>query len=233
MIENLPLYVSIVFGLTALITVSFIYKPLQRLSFSSTFAKIVMFLIPFWMLFQSALAIMGFYLNTSALPPRLPVFAVFPSFLTIIFLFVLARKDLISRLPLRTLTLLSIIRIPGEFVLLWLYQNGQVPQLMTFEGRNFDILSGITAPFIAWLAFRGAKVNRPLLLTWNILALILLINIVTIAVLSARTPFQQLAFDQPNVGVLYFPFIWLPSIVVPIVFFTHFVSIYQLLKKNN
>ena len=46
-----------------------------------------------------------------------------------------------------------------------------IPQLMTFEGRNFDILSGITAPIIYWLAFRSGKTNRPLLIIWNILAL--------------------------------------------------------------
>ena len=104
---------------------------------------------------------------------------------------------------------------------------------MTFEGRNFDILSGISAPIMAWLAFRNGKINRPLLLIWNVLALLLLINIVTNAILSVPSPLQKFAFDQPNVGILYFPFIWLPSTVVPIVLFSHLVSFYQLLKKDT
>ena len=233
MIENLPLYVSLVFLLTALITVSFLYQPLQRLSFSITSAKLLMLLLPFWLLFQASLSITGFYLNEQTFPPRLFVFAFLPAILTIVLLFVFTRKDLLTRLPLRTLTLLHIIRIPVEIVLFWLFQHGHVPQLMTFEGRNFDILSGITAPFIAWLSFRNGKINRPLLLIWNAFALILLINIVTNAILSVPSPLQKFAFDQPNVGVLYFPFIWLPSSVVPIVLFSHLVSFYQLLKKNN
>ena len=233
MIENLPLYVSLVFLLTALITVSFLYQPLQRLSFSITSAKFLMLLLPFWLLFQASLSITGFYLNEQSVPPRLFIFALLPALLTITLLFIFTRKDLLSRLPLRTLTLLHIIRIPVEIVLLWLFQNGQVPQLMTFEGRNFDILSGITAPIMAWLAFRNGKINRPLLLIWNVFALLLLINIVTNAFLSVPTPLQKFAFDQPNVGILYFPFIWLPSIVVPVVFFSHLVSFYQLLKKDN
>ena len=232
MIENLPLYVSLIFLLTALITVSFIYQPLQRLSFSIPSAKILMLLLPFWLLFQASLSITGFYLNEQSIPPRLFVFALLPALLTIALLFIFTRKDLLLRLPLRTLTLLHIIRIPVEIVLFWLFQNGQVPQLMTFEGRNFDILSGITAPIIAWLAFRNGKINRPLLLIWNFFALLLLINIVTNAILSLPSPLQKLAFDQPNIGVLYFPFIWLPSTVVPIVFFSHLVSFYQLLKKR-
>jgi hypothetical protein len=121
--------------------------------------------------------------------------------------------------------------VPVEIVLLWLYQAGQVPQLMTFEGRNFDILSGLTAPVVAWLAFRGGKVNRPLLIVWNLFALALLLNILTIAVLSLETAFQKFAFDQPNRGVLYFPFVWLPAIIVPIVFVSHIISLRQLFRR--
>jgi hypothetical protein len=102
---------------------------------------------------------------------------------------------------------------------------------MTFEGRNFDILSGLTAPIIFWVAFRNGKINRPLLIGWNILCLLLLLNIVTNAFLAFPGPFQQFAFDQPNRGVQFFPFIWLPSIVVPIVLFCHLASLCQLLKS--
>ncbi|MBA4183709.1 MAG: hypothetical protein H0X49_06820, partial [Acidobacteria bacterium] len=175
--------------------------------------------------FQAALASSGFYLLVDVFPPRLPLFAVIPALVLIILLFIFARKDFISRIPLKTLTLLHVIRIPVEIVLLWLFQNGQVPQLMTFEGRNFDILSGLTAPIIAWLAFRNGKTNRPLLIAWNIFALLLLINIVANAVLSIPSPFQQLAFEQPNRAVLYFPFVWLPSVVVPVVLFCHLASL--------
>lgn len=104
---------------------------------------------------------------------------------------------------------------------------------MTFEGRNLDILSGLTAPVIAWLAFRGSKINRPLLVAWNLLALGLLLNILINAILALETPFQQFAFDQPNRGVLYFPFIWLPAIIVPIVFVSHAVSLRELLKRSQ
>jgi hypothetical protein len=123
--------------------------------------------------------------------------------------------------------------VPVEIVLLWLYQHGQVPQLMTFEGRNFDILSGLTAPLVAWLTFRGGRMNRSLLILWNLLAFGLLLNIMTNAILSLETPFQQFAFEQPNRGVLYFPFIWLPAIIVPIVFVSHVISLWQLLKQKT
>jgi hypothetical protein len=102
---------------------------------------------------------------------------------------------------------------------------------MTFEGRNFDILSGITAPFIAFYAFRKPQPDKKLLLVWNIICLGLLLNIVINAVLSAPFPFQQFAFDHPNTAVLYFPFTFLTSCVVPVVLFSHLASIRQLLKR--
>ncbi|MDQ3749582.1 MAG: hypothetical protein M3367_11330 [Acidobacteriota bacterium] len=228
MIENLPSYVSTAFILTTFLTVGFLFYAFRQTVSDTTAAKILFALVPLWLIFQAALASSGFYLSVDVFPPRLPFFAVIPAIVLIILLFIFARKNFISRLSIKTLTLLHVIRIPVEIVLLWLFQNGQVPQLMTFEGRNFDILSGLTAPIIAWLAFRNGKTNRPLLIVWNIFALLLLINIVTNAVLSIPSPFQQLAFEQPNRAVLYFPFVWLPSVVVPVALFCHLASLNKL-----
>lgn len=233
MIENLPAYVPIIFILTTFLTVGIFLYALKRGAFTSTPTKILSFLLPFWLIFQATLAVGGFYLNTEAVPPRLMLFAFVPALATIILLFIFARKNFIEQLPLRALTYLHVIRIPVELVLLWLFQAGLVPQLMTFEGRNFDILAGITAPLAAWLAFRGGKTNRPLLIVWNLLALGTLLNIVINAVLSFPFPFQQFAFDQPNRGLLYFPFLWLPSIVVPIVLFSHLASLWKLVRGGN
>jgi hypothetical protein len=232
MIENLPLYIVVIFILTTLLTVGIFQYAVKRAEFNSKTSNIINFFLPFWLFLQATLAAAGFYQNTNSLPPRLFAFALFPAILGIMALFVFSR-DFIEKLPLQTLTLLSIIRIPVELVLLWLFQNGQVPELMTFEGRNFDILSGITAPIAAWFAFRKGQINRPILIVWNILCLILLINIVSHAALSLPSPIQQLAFDQPNKAVLYFPFIWLPSTIVPIVLFCHLASFWQLLKQSK
>jgi hypothetical protein len=232
MIENLPGYVSILFILTTFLTVGIFLHAVKRGDFNSAAAKILSFLLPFWLIFQAGLAFTGFYLKTDSLPPRLPFFAILPALLLIIALFIFARKDFIQRLPLKILTILHVIRIPVEMVLLWLFQAGQIPQLMTFEGRNFDILSGFTAHLIYWLAFRG-DTNRLLLIIWNFMALGLLINIVANAFLSFPFSFQQFAFDQPNRAVLYFPFVWLPSVIVPVVLFCHLASLWQLFSKDS
>ena len=159
MIGNLPAYVSITFILTTLLTVGIFLYAIKRGAFSSVAAKFLSFLIPFWLFFQAVLATGSFYAKTDSVPPRIAVFGIIPAFLLITALFVFARKDFISQLSLKTLTILHFVRVPVELVLLWLFQAGQIPQLMTFEGRNYDILSGLTAPLVFWLAFRGGKTN--------------------------------------------------------------------------
>jgi hypothetical protein len=233
MIENLPGYVSITFILTTFLTVGFLLSAVKKTVFDTNGAKILIFLLAFWIIFSAILALNGFYLNSEAFPPRVVIFGVAPALLVILAYFVFFRKNFIEKLPLKTLTLLSVIRIPVEIVLLWLFQGGLVPQSMTFEGRNFDILSGITAPVIYFLAFRGGRVNRPLLIGWNILALALLFNIVITAILAFPSINPQLPVELQNRGVAYFPFIWLPAIVVPIVFFTHLASLWKLAKDSS
>lgn len=233
MIENLPVYISVTFIATTFITVIFFIYAVKQTVFDTKAAKIFLFLLSFWLIFQMILGLGEFYLKTDIIPPRILFAGVFPALLLIISYFTFARKSFIEKLPLKTLTILHIIRIPVEIVLLWLFQKKLIPEIMTFEGRNFDILSGLTAPVIVWLGFRNGKINRPVLIIWNILALGLLFNIVITAILSFPFPFQQFAFDQPNRAVLYFPFVWLPTVVVPIVLFSHLISLWQLLTGKE
>lgn len=159
------------------------------------------------------------------LPPRF-LLAVLPTLVLISVLFSLQNgRKWLSELDIKMLTYLHVVRVPVELVLLGLYFSGGVPQIMTFEGRNFDILSGITAPFIVHYGIIQQRLSPILMLLWNIVCLLLLLNIVSIAILSAPFPFQQYSFDQPNIAILYFPFIWLPACIVPLVLFSHLVCI--------
>jgi hypothetical protein len=118
-----------------------------------------------------------------------------------------------------------VVRVPVEITLYLLYQHHLVPASMTFEGRNFDILSGLTAPFIYYLAARRTNFSRPVLIIWNIAALALLLNIVATAILAFPSPLQTIAFDQPNRAITFFPYVWLPSFVVPAVLYAHLAAL--------
>lgn len=221
--ENLPQFISIVFGLTTILTVGLFYKATNN-------SKATLLIILSWLVLQTLIGLTGFYNVTDTIPPRF-LLLVFPPILLIIGLFITSKgRQYIDSLDTKTLTILHSVRIPVEIVLFWLFVNKTVPELMTFEGRNFDILSGLTSPIIFYFGFIKKQLNRKIILTWNFICLGLLINIVANAVLSAPFPFQKFAFDQPNIAVLYFPFNWLPSCVVPLVLLSHLATIKQLLN---
>jgi hypothetical protein len=217
---------------TTFVTAGIFLSAVRTTAERSILGKVVLFLIPFWLIFQFVLAASGFYQNTQSLPPRLFVFGLGPALLLIIISFLIARENFVSILPLTVLTAIHVIRIPVELTLSWLSQARVVPEIMTYHGTNFDIISGLTAPVAFYFALKNTAVSRYVLTGWNLLALGLVLNVVITAILCVPSPVQRLAFDQPNIAVLHSPYIWLPTVVVPIVFFCHFASLYQLLKRR-
>ena len=224
--EDLPLWISILFAGTVVGAIAW-FK-------ASTTSRKFLFIAVTWALLQSVLAIKGVFLDTFSLPPRIMALGVAPPLLLIILLFNTTKgKAFIDALHLKTLTWFHSIRIAVEIVLVLLFHQGLISVYMTFEGANFDILSGITAPAIAYFAFRNAEPNRNLLLAWNIFCLLLLLIIIFISALAVPSPFQKISPDQPNIAILYFPFNLLPSVVVPLVFFAHLVAIRRLTQNQK
>ena len=217
--NEIAMFTKIGFVLVVLLTVGFFSFIVKK--------KKAVFLVVLWMVITGILGFVGFY-KTPGIPPRF-IFLIGPG---IVFVLILAffnkQKSFYKTLDIRWLTLIHSVRIPVEIILYAIFLDGVVPKSMTFEGYNFDLLSGISAPVIYYLAFIKKTIGKLGLIAWNILCLTLLFNILVIAIFSARTPFQLWAFDQPNVGVTYFPFVWLPSVVVPIVLFCHVASIKKL-----
>ena len=237
MIENLPAYISLIFGLTTIATLLLFCLAVKKSASEKTNKKatIVFFVLVIWLIIQAVLTLKNIYNSaTNSMPPKILLIGTFPAFLTIILLFVTTGgRQFIDSLPLTYITYVNIVRIPVELVLLSLCLNKAVPQLMTFEGRNFDIVSGITAPFIAYYGFTKGKLSNKLILAWNLICLALLMNIVVDALLSAPFPFQRFAFDQPNIAIFNFPFSWLPTFIVPIVLFGHLTSIWRYFRNKS
>lgn len=162
----------------------------------------------------------GFFENTNAVPPRI-LFLLLPLVALVIFLY---RQIDVEKINLPLLIGVHVVRIPVELTLHELYLRGKLPVIMTYEGWNFDIVVGISAVLllIYWLWRRP---NPTLLRWWNYFGLVMLSIIVITAILSAPGPLQQLAFDQPNVAILSYPFTLLPGVVVPLVALSHLLSL--------
>ena len=161
MIESLPFYVTAVFVLTTILTIGLLFRIFSRIRPVVFSSKLLTFIIPFWLVLTAFLSMGGFYAQFDSVPPRITTFGILPPLLLIAGYFIVF-GDFVDRLSLKALSWLNVVRVPVELVLLWLSQNGLVPQEMTFKGRNLDILAGLTAPLVAWLAFRGGRVNRPI-----------------------------------------------------------------------
>lgn len=221
--ETLPLYIYGTFVLTVLAAIYLFVK--------ASASRWLVFVLLGWLVLTGALAWMGFFQVTDTLPPRFLI-AVLPPLICLTILFSTSKgRAWLDQFDLKTLTLLQTMRIPVELVLYWLFLYQLTPELMTFEGRNFDILSGITAPLVYYFAFVQNKWRPQFLLIWNIVTLGILLFTVSNGILSAPSPVQQFAFEQSNVAVLLFPFIWLPAVVVPIAYYAHLISIRLLWKK--
>lgn len=226
MITDLPIYVYATFFVALVFVLAMFY-------FSSNKNIKLIIGILIWGALHSVLALTGFYENTKTIPPRL-MLIVFPIVVVIISsVFSIKMKNWLSSLNLKQLMYLHAVRIPVELTLFWLFASNYVPEIITFEGQNFDIIAGITAPLVALIAFRAKIINKTLLWIWHITSIILLANIVINALLSTPTVFQQIAFNQPNVAIYKFPFLLLPGIIVPLVLISNIAGFVILSRRKN
>ena len=223
--EKLPVYVPLVFGLTTVLALWLLYQATHQ-------SKVVVTGAALWLVGQSALALSGFYWITDTLPPRM-LLLVLPPLLLIAALFGSGKgRRFIQQLNPAVLTLIHLVRVPVELVLFWLFVHGTVPELMTFEGRNFDILAGLSAPVVYYYGYVKGRLPKSVLVGWNLVCLGLLFNIVIHGILSVPTPLQQFGFEQPNIALLYFPYVALPGFIVPLVLFSHLATLRHLLNRE-
>jgi hypothetical protein len=231
MLNYEPLFVSVVFLMTVFLTLLLVYRLVLNSCLTKKQANGVLLGLSAWIIFQMAMSFSLFYaISPEVNPPKFPLL-VAPPLLFILFLFLReSGRRFMDSLSLKKLTGISVVRIPVEFVLYFLALYHAIPELMTFEGANFDILAGISSLIIGGIAFRGNKIRVKMLLIWNIISLGLLFTIIALAVLSSPFSFQQLAFTTPNLAILYFPYALLPAFIVPVVLLSHLVSIRKLLR---
>jgi hypothetical protein len=222
--NNLPVYLSILFIVCTAYTLIILYVASNKSN------KVVLISLG-WIALQGLLAYNLFYTDTTTMPPKFAL-ALVPTLIFIAFLFFTKNgKKYIQSINLKNLYLVHVVRIPVEFGLLGLAIYKVIPYLMTFEGVNFDIFAGITVPLIILGYFVKNWFSDSFVMAWNFICLGLLLAIVVNAILSVPTAFQTKGFEQPNVAILHFPYIWLASYIVPVVIFAHLVSIKRAYSK--
>ncbi len=225
MIEGLPDWINLLFLLTVSITIMLFYLANGK-------SRGILVLLLLWSAVQSVIAFSGFYQTTEGFPPRFSIVLLPAALFVILGLLPKYRERLLKDRNKILSTFLHTVRIPVEIVLLYLFMHGMVPELMTFEGRNFDMLAGLTAPVVGALVLLN-RVSNSLLICWNVICLCLVIFIMVNGILSSELPFQQFGFEQPNKAINFFPFVLLPAVVVPVVIYTHLTDLILLLQERK
>ncbi len=173
-----------------------------------------------WLAVTGVLAFTGKLSNFQQLPPRLPLLFALMFILIFIGTYFPAARKLTESPGLAWLIGFQVFRVAVEIFLYLGHRAGFVPVQMTLEGRNWDVLTGLTALPMAWLV---AKKKAPvwLVYTWNTMGLALLLNVVVISVLSMPTPLRRFHNEPANTFLTHFPYVWLPLYLVQVAWMSH------------
>lgn len=214
------------------ITLSFVWLAVLfqvLLRAHSTGRRIFVGLI-FWCVLIGALSYFGLITNTEEFPPRVGLLLFFNMAVASWLWFSTQVQQWLKSVSLQTLTWLQVFRVGVEFQLMAMSGLYLLPKMMTFEGRNFDILTGLSAPLVAYL-FHKKILSKRALLVWNFTGLALLINVVTHGILTLPS-IQLINTEIPNLALGYFPYVWLPGLFVLSALGLHVLSLSKLLEAK-
>lgn len=185
-----------------------------------------------WLALTATLALAGELARVDRTPPlmalMLPLIVALPLGLA---LSPLGRR-LATALPIVSLVGLQSFRLPLELVMHRAGELGIMPVELSYSGYNLDIVTGVGALGL-FLALRATRVPRALVWAWNVWGLGCLGVIAWIA--RSAAPMVRAFGDDPrhvNTWVLYFPYVWLPTVLVMVALAGHLVLTRKLLAER-
>ena len=188
-----------------------------------------------WFLYAGSLGYFGVFRNTAVRPPGAAF--LFVPVLTFLVLFIMrlrsnAGERTALAIPLWLLLGAQAFRLVVELFIHQLWIGGLVPKTLTFEGANVDIYVGASAPLLAWGFARG-WLDRRFALTWNVLGLLALANVVVRAVLTSPGPLNLIHAEVPNRMIGTFPYLFIPGFFVPMAVGLHLLAIRAIYSQSR
>lgn len=184
-----------------------------------------------WIILTGLLSRNGFFADFSVTPPRLLLTLIIPLLIFLVIAFSKTGTELIKQIPPHWLIGMQAFRILVELLLWRAFLLNLLPIQMTFEGYNFDGLSGVLAIPFAMILYK--KWSPGFALLYNLIGILLLLNILVIAILSMPTPFRYFMNEPPNTLVAAFPFVYLPAVLVALAMGLHIFSLRQCWLLRN
>ncbi len=186
-----------------------------------------------WIVMLLLFSYQGYFRDFRQFPPKILLTMLLPIPVIMIVAFSKPGTQLIKSVPPHWLVFIQSFRIVVELLLFMAFANGKIPVQMTFEGRNPDILTGILALLVGYFLLKRKTYATKLAIAFNIIGVLLLINILVVAVLSMPTPIRYFMNEPANTLVAEFPFILLPGVLVPIAYSMHILSLRNLPGKER
>ena len=191
------------------------------------------FILGGWLGISAIIASQGFFTDFTSLPPRILV-ALIPPALAIGYISASVRvNNILSVLPKSWMIYAQSFRILMEVFLFLMLASGALPFQMTFEGRNFDIIIGLTAPVVAYFSYNKKVWPKIVPLLWNLAGILLVTNILIIGLLSTPGPLRKFFNEPANTMIAHFPFIWIAAFIVPFAYLLHILSIKQIMRFDE
>jgi hypothetical protein len=222
-VPPLPIDIALEFGLLSLVVLGALSILLVK---HSTRLWWVVAVFVGWGFVTALLAVSGVLSDFDSRPPWIPILVLTQLTFVVWLACFSSWSNILIQIPQFYLIALQCFRIPVELLLAALAVQQLLAIEMTFYGRNFDILAGITAVMLAmWLRRQGEDSQRLTILAWNMMGLSLVTAVLVQGILSVPYPFQSLHLSVPTFVIAYFPVVWLLTLLVPIAYFLHLVSI--------
>jgi len=186
--------------------------------------------IALWLGAQAAAALSGWLGRFDVRPPPLLIWFMSMVVMTLALAWSRFGRRFADKLPFVALIGFQAFRLPLELVMHRAVAAGIMPNVMSFTGYNFDIVTGATALPLALYAWRR-PLPRPLIVVWNLTGQALLI-IVAMVALAASPIFRAFGDDQLNVWVTEFPYVWI-AVMVAAALFGHVVTMRKVLAERR
>lgn len=142
-------------------------------------------------------------------------------------------RDAARDVSMATLVGLQAFRLPLELLMHRAGELGIMPPQLSYSGYNLDIVTGAGACGLYALMRVGVRVPRAALWAWNLWGCWCLAVIIVIAVTTS--PVVRLFGDDPrnlNTWVLFFPYVWLPVVLVTVAIAGHVIVTRALLRTG-
>lgn len=193
--------------------------------------KLLSFFI-LWFLYLSVLSYTE-SLKSFEFPPRLPLLLLLPTILiTTYFYSSFRNSEMLNAIPKKWPIYLQSFRIFVELLILQTFLAGVLPESASFEGYNFDILMGISAPFIGYFIYGNLEKYRTVAKLWNVLGIFMVLFVFVIVATSTYLP-HLWGSDVSLVDLKFveMPYLMLAGFLAPLAIFMHIFSLMQLAKK--